>query len=59
MGHCIVVRVADAANRGLDAGLGEPLRVAGTEILNAVVAMMNEVFFVWPFMKRLLQGIVA
>ncbi len=55
--HRVVVRVADGANRGFDADLSEPLRVADTEILNAVVAVMNEVLFVGSSVKSLLQSI--
>lgn len=42
LGQCIVVGVAAAADRGLDAGLREALRVANGEILRAAGAVMHE-----------------
>src|SRR5690606_20879995 len=42
LGQCVVVAVSLAADRGLDARLGQPLRVADGEVLNPTVAMMNQ-----------------
>ena len=42
LGERIVVAVADAADRWLDAGLGEALGVFYRDVLNATVAMMDE-----------------
>ena len=41
-GERVVVRVADATDRRLDARFRQPLRVADREILTAPIAMMND-----------------
>lgn len=41
LGQGVVVRVSDAANRALDAGLSQPLGVANSKVLNATVAVVN------------------
>ena len=38
----IVVAVADAPDRGLDAGLGQPLRIADRQVLHASVTVVNQ-----------------
>lgn len=53
-----VVRVADTADRRLDAGLGEALGVLDRHVLNSPVAVVNEVGSPrLPVMQSLLQGI--
>ena len=42
LGQGVVVAVADAADRGLDAGLGQALGVADRDVLDAAVAVMDE-----------------
>ena len=42
LGQGVVVGVAAAADRGLDAGLGEALGVADREVLDAAVAVVDE-----------------
>ena len=37
LGHCVVIAVADAAHRGVDACIGQPLGVADRQILAAAV----------------------
>src|SRR5690606_30678642 len=44
LGLGVVVAVAPAADGGLDASLGQALRVANAEILNAAVRMVNQRF---------------
>ena len=41
-GEGVVVAIADAADRGLDAGLGEALGVADAGVLAAAIRMMHE-----------------
>jgi hypothetical protein len=41
-GEGVVVAIADAADRGLDAGLGEALGVADADVLAAAIRMMHE-----------------
>src|SRR5262249_41944937 len=53
----VVVRVADAAHRRLDAGLLQALSVTNREILSAPVAMMNHAFDLRTSPQRLLQRI--
>src|SRR6266542_2275584 len=54
----IVVRVAAAADRRLDARLDEPVGVAHREVLQAAVAMMDQGgFLLAALMHGLLQGI--
>jgi hypothetical protein len=59
LGERIVVTVADAADRGLDAGLGEALGVFNRDVLNAAVAMMDEAAAVNrpTTMQRLLERV--
>ena len=42
LGQSIVVAVADAADRGLDPGLGKPFAVSDRDILVAAVGVMDE-----------------
>ena len=42
LGQRVVVRIATAAHRRLDARVGEALRVANGEVLRAAVAVMHE-----------------
>ena len=42
LGERIVVRVADAADRGFDAGLGETIGVFNRNVLHAAVAVVDE-----------------
>ena len=57
LGQGVVVRVADAAHRGVDAGLGKPLGVADGYVLDASIAVVDQVVRLRPGMKGLLQGI--
>jgi hypothetical protein len=59
LGQSVVVAVADAADRGLDPGLGEALGVLDKHILRPAVAMMDEAAPMGrpAIVKRLLQGI--
>ena len=59
LGQSVVVAVADAADRGLDPGLGEALGVLDGHVLRPAIAMMDEAAPMgWPaIVKRLLQGI--
>jgi len=41
LGEGIVVRVADAAGRGLDTSLGKPLGVANRQVMTAAIAEMH------------------
>ena len=58
-GQGVIVRVTDAANRGLDPREGQPLGIANGQILPPTVGVMNEATFVnWAaIMQRLLQSI--
>src|SRR5262249_14793544 len=38
----VVVRIAGAADRGLDAGLGEPLGIANRQVLHPAITVMDE-----------------
>src|SRR5499426_3809907 len=57
LSESIVVRVADAADRRLDAGLLQALSVTNREILAAPVAMMNHAFRIGTSPQRLLKRI--
>jgi len=58
LGQGVVIAVADTADRRLDAGLGEALRVLDRQVLAAAIAVMDEAAAVWPaFVNRLFQGI--
>src|SRR3954464_15048655 len=51
--------VADAADRGLDAGVGQALGVADRDILHAAIAMVHQAALAAgpPVVERLFQGI--
>ncbi len=51
------MRVADASDCGLDAGLPQALRVTDREVLDAAVAMMDQTFGVTSRVRNLLQSI--
>ena len=54
----IVVAVAEAADRRLDAGLGKPLGIADRDILTAAIAMVHQAVKEGaPVVERLFQGI--
>ena len=55
----IVVAVADAADGWFDPGVCQVLRVANRHVLNAAIAMMNQLALSRraAIMQRLLQGI--
>lgn len=53
----VVIAVVDAADRGLDAGFGQPLGVPDAHILRSAVAMMDEALGRSAGMQRLLQGV--
>src|SRR5262249_37411437 len=57
LGEGVVVRVADAADRRLDAGLLQALSVTNREILAAPVAVMNHALGVGASPQRLLERI--
>ena len=59
LGQSVVVTVADAADRRLDAGLGEALGVLDRHVLRPAVAMMNQAATVNgpTIVKRLLESI--
>src|SRR5262245_7539994 len=57
LSESIVVRVADAADRRLDAGLLQALSVTNREILASPVAMMNHAFRIGTSSQRLLKRI--
>src|SRR5215467_7476029 len=57
LGEGVVVRVADAADRRLDASLLQALSVTNREILAAPVTMMNHAFGVGASPQRLLERI--
>src|SRR5262245_66216887 len=57
LSESIVVRVADAADRRLDAGRRQALSVTNREILAAPVAMMNHAFRIGTSPQRLLKRI--
>ena len=59
LGESVVVGVADAADRRLDAGLSQALGVLDRDVLAAPVAVMDEAAAMDrpPVMERLLQGI--
>src|SRR5689334_15813765 len=42
LGECVVVRIADAANRGFDAGFSQALGIANGDKLDASIAVMNQ-----------------
>ncbi len=46
LGERVVVRIADASNRAFEACCGEPLGVANADVLNAGVAMVDELVVV-------------
>jgi hypothetical protein len=48
LGQGVVITVADTADRGLDAGLGEALCVFDRQVLAAAIAVMDETAAVWP-----------
>mgnify|MGYP003587797361 FL=1 len=58
-GEGVVVTVADASDRRLDASFCQPLGVANGHVLNAPVRVMHEVAAMsgTPIMKCLLKGI--
>ena len=58
LGQGVVVAVADAADRGLDAGLGKPLGVADRDVQAAAIAMVHQAVTEGaPVIERLFQGI--
>ena len=58
LGQRVVVGIADAADRGLDASLGQTLGVADRDVLNAPIAMVNEpAAYRPPIMEGLHQGV--
>jgi hypothetical protein len=59
LGQGVVVAVALAADRGLDAGLGEPLRVANTDGLRPAIRVMDQgiVALGLPGVQGLLQSV--
>jgi hypothetical protein len=54
-----VAGVADAAHRGLDAGLGQALGVADADVLRSLVRMMDKAILLGrtAFVERLLQRV--
>ncbi len=56
LGEGIVIGVAHAADRGLDAGLGEPVRVAQREVLRSPIRVVHEP--VIPDGTALVQGLL-
>src|SRR5512133_699923 len=58
-GERIVIAVADAADRGLDAGTRKPFGIADRDILHAAIAVVDETAFAHgtPVVKRLLERI--
>jgi hypothetical protein len=57
-GEGIIVAVAEASDRGLDPGLGQPFRVPDADVLPASVAMMGQAALRRAaVMQRLFQGI--
>ncbi len=56
-GIIAVVGVADAADRGLDAGRGQALSVPNRQILPAAITVMDEAVAIGPGMQGLLQRI--
>jgi hypothetical protein len=59
LGEGVVGAVADAADGGLDAGIGQALGVADRDVLHAAIAMMHQAALTegTPVMERLFQGI--
>ena len=59
LGERVVVGIADAADRGLDTGLGQPLFVIDRDVLAASVAVVGEPALMnrTQLMQRLLQRI--
>ena len=57
LGQRVVVRVADAADRGLDAGRGEPLGVTARHVLTTAVAVMDQPLAGPAGVQRLLERI--
>ena len=57
LGERVVVRVADAADGGIDTGLGEPLGVTDADVLRSAVAMMDKAVGRPPGMQGLLQRV--
>jgi len=53
----IVVRVADAADRGLDAGFGKLLGIADRHVLNSTIAVMNQLVDFGPRVEGLLERV--
>src|SRR3984885_1802796 len=58
-GESIVVRVADATHRGLDAGLRQALGVSDGDVLAASIAVVHEPASLHkpPIMESLLQSV--
>ena len=42
LGQAVVVGIADTADRRLDAGFGQPFRVADGNVLRAAITMMDQ-----------------
>ncbi len=57
LGQSVVVGVADAADRGRDAQLVQPICVTDRQVLDTAVAVMHEAAEVRACVKRLLQRI--
>src|SRR5690606_30456896 len=57
LGESVVVRVADAADRGCDPRLRQPLGVANRQVLHATIAVMNEIGNILAVMERLLERV--
>jgi len=58
-GERVVIAVADAPDRGLDAGFGEAFGIYDRDILAATVAVMDEAAFPYrpPVVQRLLERV--
>ena len=59
LGEGVVVGIADASNRWLDAGIGKALGVFDRDLLHTTIAVMDEASLRdgHSIVKRLLQGI--
>jgi hypothetical protein len=57
LGHGVVIGIANAADRRLDAHLGEPLGVADRQVLHVSIAVVNELADVRPGVDRLFESI--
>src|SRR5690606_26907017 len=58
-GESVVIAVADAADRRLDARLGQALGVADADVLRTAIRVVDKTSLAGgaPFMQRLLQGV--